>query len=246
MRTIRWSIVVGILSLSVTGVANAAGSIPPAGCWCYEDSLHCYNMRRDVSGWWGELGANHTFTMCKDRYGNASVWEDNWALPGYSQNNLVNSWVEEDLGCIKLESLFAAKTETDLRFGDACTGYNTCAGDNPGSECQNSYFPPDGCYCFPWQMGFRSRVEDAFVIECPVQGGGGGGVTSDPSDYDYGPYYPENGPQYESDGTSLWRVCVDYCTATEGSAVYFNGERIGGSVACIAWDTDCWLEWYYD
>jgi hypothetical protein len=239
-------VVVGILSTSLAGMAKA-GSIPTNGCWCLDDSLHCYNMRRDVSGWWGELGANHTFTKCEDRYGNTSVWEDNWASPDYSQNNLGSAWVEEDMGCIKLDSLFAAEAETNQGFANACTGYAACAGDNSGSECQSSYFPLDACYCFPWQLGFRSRLQHSYVIECPVQGGGsGGGGSSDPSEYDYGPYYADNGPWYEDDGTSLWRVCMDYCSATIGSAIYSNGEYIGGSVSCVEWNTECWLEWYYN
>lgn len=248
MPTIRAVVLGGILSMSLAGVANA-GSIPGPGCWCYEDSLHCYNMRRDVSGWWGEVGANHTFTMCQDRYGNSSVWEDNWASPGYSQNNLGNAWVEEDMGCIKIDSLFAAKAETDQGFANACPGYAACAGDNSGYECQNSYWPLDACYCFPWQMGFRSRLEHRFVIDCPAPGtggGGSGGGSSDPSEYDYGPYYGDDWPQYEDDGASLWRICMDYCTATSRSRIYQNGEWVEISTGCIEWNTDCWLEWVYN
>jgi hypothetical protein len=246
MRPIGLIVAVGILGLSLAGVASA-GSIPTNGCYCLDDSLHCYNMRRDVSGFWGEVGANHTFTMCQDRYGNTSVWEDNWANPNFSQSNLGGAWVEEDMGCIKLDSIIAAKADADQAFGNACPGYNDCAGNNSGYNCQNSYWPFEGCYCFPWQMGFRSRLQHAFVIECPTQGGNLSGGSSDPSDYDYGPYYPDEWPQYEDDGVSLWRVCIDYCTATVGSYLLGpNGERTGGSTSCVEWNTECSLEWYYN
>lgn len=239
--------VTGILAMSLAAVAEA-GSIPSPGCSCLDDSLHCYNMRRDVSGSWGQAGANHTFTMCQDRYGNTSVWEDNWASPGLSQEALASAWVEEDMGCIKLDSLVTSKWVVDMTYAVECPGYAACAGDNMGSECQGSYWLPSGCFCFPWQYFFRSLLDHSFVIECPVQGGGGGGGGStDPSDYDYGPYFADDWPQWEvDDGASLWRVCIDYCTATSGSAVYSNGEYIGGSVSCIEWQTDCWLEWFYE
>jgi hypothetical protein len=223
--------------------AVQAGEIPWDGCWCGGEALHCYNMRRDVSGRLGETGANHTFTLCKDRYGNTSVWEDNWAGTGYSQSHLDDAWVEADMGCINLDSLFAAKSQTDQGFANACSGYDACAGDNPGYVCQNSYWPPAGCFCFPWQMGFRSRLQDSWMIECPVQGGGGAGNSSNPSDYDYGPYTPDNGPVNESGGSSLWRVCYDLCTSTTGSAVYYHGEYIGGTVACSSYTTECQLLW---
>lgn len=248
MRVKRLVVVgLGLVAMATAGAAGAA-TIPPEGCWCFEeDSLRCFNMRRDVTNWWGELGADHTFTMCQDRYGNSSVWEDNWASRDYSQNNLGAAWSVEDLGCIKIDSLFAAKAQTDNAFADACPGYEACAAQNDGWACQGSYWLPDACFCYPWQLVFRSHLETGHVVSCPAQGGGGGGGgSSDPSDYDYGPYFPDDWPQYEDDGTSLWRVCVDYCTATGGSAVYSNGQYIGGSVSCIAWETECWLEWHYN
>lgn len=241
----RRAVIFGILGVSLASVAEG-GAIPGEGCWCLEDSLHCYNMRRDVTGWWGELGADHTFTMCKDRHGNASVWEDNWAMYDYSRENLESAWSVEDLGCIKLDSILNAKAVTDQLFSNACTGYAACAANNAGSECQWSYDPFEGCFCYPWQLGFRSRLEHSNAVECTVHGGNGdGGDSTDPADHDSDPYFPDTYPWEDNGGAQLWRICVDYCTATTRTSLIIGGNVTNTSVSCVDWNTECWFEWFY-
>jgi hypothetical protein len=213
----------------------SAGVIPEPGCTCDSTSVHCYNMRRDVTIFLGI--PNHTFTMCEDAYGNRTVFEDNWAVPNYSQDSLGSAWVESDLGCIAIDSLNPAKAAADDYMSGLCPGYNECAGANGSLTCQLSYGPfnpgmtyAGACFCFPWQDVFRARLYDMFVQVCSPAGGYTGGGSENPSDYD-GPWFLNEGEREHN----LW--CYERCEAVSCSRL--NGVFV--SCGCTNWSLQCAL-----